>query len=214
LALSPSAATNRRIWLLVSKPEITPLLILNQLCDTTKGAALASLISDVVPTSAQQAMEKSVEMLAEKFATMEDRINTETVNKDEFADLCKGFLRVVANTNREEKLRAAANILANSLLPPGDPARSTYEELDHLMHCLDSLSIGAIAVLGAARQISLAYSSSNGAFHFPELRNKFQSDSLQKEPRRCRVWRVRSSMRVPAHSWFRTGRSHRMRPSN
>jgi hypothetical protein len=35
LALSPTAAANRRIGLLIFKPEITPLPILHQLRDTT-----------------------------------------------------------------------------------------------------------------------------------------------------------------------------------
>ena len=46
-------------------------------------------------------------------------------------------------------------ILANLLLRPGDPAKSSYEELDHLIRCIDDLSIGAIHVLGAARTIAL-----------------------------------------------------------
>jgi hypothetical protein len=141
-----------------------------------KGAAIAGFISDVIPTSAQQAIETALDSLAEKVSELETRINTKTINEEELADLFKGFQRVITNTNREEKLRAAANILANALLPPGDPSKSSYEELDHLMHCVDALSIGAIAALGAARQISLAFSSSNGAFHFPELRNKFPSN--------------------------------------
>jgi hypothetical protein len=43
LALSPTAAANRRIGLLIFKPEITPLPILHQLRDTTKDAIIKFL---------------------------------------------------------------------------------------------------------------------------------------------------------------------------
>jgi hypothetical protein len=51
-------------------------------------------------------------------------------------------------------LRAASNILANALLLPGDPNKSQFDELDHLMHCVGALSSGAIALLGACIQIA------------------------------------------------------------
>jgi hypothetical protein len=57
-------------------------------------------------------------------------------------------------THREDKLRAAANILANLLLKPGDQAKVSYEELDHLIRCVDALSTGALLVLGAIRNIT------------------------------------------------------------
>ena len=60
-------------------------------------------------------------------------------------------------THRDEKLRAAANILANLLLKPGDQAKVSYDELDHLIRCVDALSIGAITVLGAIRQVSATH---------------------------------------------------------
>jgi hypothetical protein len=68
--------------------------------------------------------------------------------------LFKSCSRIMERTHRDEKLRAAANILANLLLKQGDLAKVSYDELDHLIRCVDALSIGAITVLGAIREVS------------------------------------------------------------
>jgi hypothetical protein len=75
-------------------------------------------------------------------------------------------------THREEKLHAAANILANLLLRTGDPAKSSYEELDHLVRCVDALSIGAITVLGAARRLA-DMPGTQGRINFDQLHPQF-----------------------------------------
>jgi hypothetical protein len=112
--------------------------------------------------------------LKEKVAALGDRVDSEVVNKEEFTELLRSSMQVCARTSREEKLRAAANILANQLLCPGDEAKSPYEELDHLARCLEALSLGAIAVLGAVRQISAtAPMLTQGHIHFDPLRYKF-----------------------------------------
>ena len=77
-------------------------------------------------------------------------------NKDDFAELFSKFQDNVGKTNRVEKLSAAANILANALLKPGDESKCSFEELDHFMLCVDQLSIGAIVALGAVRAIRRA----------------------------------------------------------
>src|SRR5579863_5912580 len=97
------------------------------------GGPIASLIGDYVPTSTQSAIERSTEILAEKINNLQDRIDVNAVNKDDFSELFKSCYLVIVRTNREEKLRAAASILANILLRPGDPSKSPYEELDHLI---------------------------------------------------------------------------------
>jgi hypothetical protein len=75
-------------------------------------------------------------------------------------------------THREEKLRAAANILANLLPKPGDQAKVSYEELDHLIRCLDAFSTGAITVLGAIRNITAKHplGANVDAIQFQQLR--------------------------------------------
>src|SRR5262245_36543425 len=82
------------------------------------GGALASLIGDYIPTSRQRSVENAVKFLTEKVVGIESRIKVEAINKEDFAELFGKFEALTKKTNREEKLRAAANILANALLPP------------------------------------------------------------------------------------------------
>jgi hypothetical protein len=117
------------------------------------GGSLASLVGDYVPFSTQRSIERTVELLQERLTVLQDRIDVEAVDKDEFSELFKSCYLVAVRTHREEKLRAAAGLLANLLLKPGDPAKLSYDEIDHFVRCLDVLSIGAITVLGAAWSI-------------------------------------------------------------
>ncbi len=112
------------------------------------GGVLASLIGDYVPLSTQRSIEKSILLLREQLEKLQDRVDLETVNKDEFADLFKSSYLAIVRTTNEEKLRAAAAILANLFLKPGDSDKLPYTELDHFVRCLDQLSIGAITALG------------------------------------------------------------------
>jgi hypothetical protein len=103
----------------------------------------------------------------------------DAVDKDEFAELFKSCALVMARTHRDEKLHAAANILVNLLLKAGDPAKVSYDELDHLIRCVDALSTGAISVLGAIRQVSVTrpLGPQQEAFQFGQLREKLQMDA-------------------------------------
>jgi hypothetical protein len=137
------------------------------------GGPLASLIGDYVPTSRQRSLEKAVNLFCEKVAEIEGRIKPDAINKEEFAELFGKFEELAAKTNREEKLRAAANILANALLPPGDSNKSPFDELDHLMHCVGALSSGAIALLGASIQaIGQRRRQGDRRFTFPEVKQR------------------------------------------
>jgi hypothetical protein len=161
------------------------------------GGPLASLVSDYVPASTQRAVEHHLELLGEQLESLEGRIDVEQVDKEEFSELFKSCYLVVIRSHREEKLRAAAALLANILLRPGDANKSSYEELDHLVRCLDALSIGAISVLGAARHIAItAPSGTQGHFRFPQLSSalpQFDSSllmSLVSELRSLNLLRV------------------------
>jgi hypothetical protein len=138
------------------------------------GGAVSSLISDYVPTSRQRSLEEAVKNFSEKVAEIESRIKPDAINKKDFAELFGQFEALAAKTNREEKLRTAANILANALLPADDQNRSPFDELDHLMHCVDALSTPAITVLGASIQVVAQRGgrSGNMRFQFAELRQK------------------------------------------
>jgi len=135
------------------------------------GGAIASLLSDYLPSSSQRNMARSVELLQDKLADLGDRIDVHAVNKDEFAELFRSCSAVFSRTHHEEKLRAAANLLANLLLAPDDPKKSSYQELDHLVRCVDALSIGAITTLGAAKHVALKnpLGGQQGHFNFEQL---------------------------------------------
>ena len=133
------------------------------------GGPLANLIGDYVPNSTQRAAVRTMELLAEKLSSLEDRIDVQQVDKEEFSELFKSCSLVVIRSHREEKLRVAAALLANLLLRPSDAKKSPYEELDHLVRCLETLSVGAIAVLGASRHITAAQAN----FNLDPLRNLF-----------------------------------------
>lgn len=142
------------------------------------GGALASLIGDYMPTYRERTTEKSLMFLNDQLRLLEGRIDIEAVNKDEFSELFNSCYLIIARTHHEEKLRAAAALLANLLLRPGDPAKVPYEELDHLVRCLDALSIGAIAVLGATRQLTTSHPSSQTM----RIRIEFSQLRQQKFP--------------------------------
>jgi hypothetical protein len=135
------------------------------------GGAISSLLSDYVPSSTQRNMERSVELFGDRLATLAERIDATAVNKDEFSELFRSCSSIFARTHQEEKLRAAANLLANLLLRPCDSAKVSYQELDHLIRCVDALSIGAITTLGAAKHIALSnpLGGQKGHFNFDQL---------------------------------------------
>jgi len=112
---------------------------------------LASLIDDYVPKSTERAVWQALEFLNEKLGRLKERIRQEP-DPDEFSDMFKSFMVVAQRSTRKEKLRAAAGILANALLKPGDKQKLPYTELDHFARVVESLSAGAIAVLGVVRK--------------------------------------------------------------
>jgi hypothetical protein len=108
---------------------------------------------------------------------------------------------VATRTYREEKLRTAANILANLMHRSGDSEKSSYEELDHLVRCLDTLSSGAISVLGAIRHF---VSRAPNSIHLPQLRGALSTIdppllmSLVRELRGLNLVRVQDgAIRLP-----------------
>lgn len=171
------------------------------------GGSIASLIDDYVPSSTERSIERAIELLGEQLTSLEGRIDVNAVNKEDFSELFKSCYLVIVRNNREEKLHAAAALLANLLLRPDDPGKVSYEELDHLVRCLDALSIGAISVLGAARRIATsAPSGSQEHFHFTQLRSSFPQFnssllmSLVSELRSLNLLRVQEgSVRMPDH---------------
>ena len=117
------------------------------------GGSIASLISDYVPTATQRSVDKAMTMLRDELENLGDRIDTETIDKDEFSELFKSSYLAIVRTHQEDKLRAAVNIIANVLLRDGDAEKLPYAELDHFSRCLDYLSGGALKTLAHVRKI-------------------------------------------------------------
>ena len=113
------------------------------------GGAIASLVGDYVPTSTERSINRALELLRERLEEFEQRIDVEAVDKDDFAELFKSCYLSIVRTHRDSKLKAATAIIANLLLKEGDPDKLTYTELDHFSRCVETLSSGAIEVLGS-----------------------------------------------------------------
>jgi hypothetical protein len=114
------------------------------------GSVLIELFGDAVPSAHDRANQIANDLLRERVTALGERIDAEYVKTDEFVDLCKTCMFVVERTQHEEKLRGAANILANAVSRQGSEGKLTYAELDHFARCLESLSLEAIHVLREA----------------------------------------------------------------
>lgn len=142
------------------------------------GGPIASLIGDYVPTATQRSIERAFEFLSARLTELEGRLDVAAVDKDEFAELFKSSYLSIIRSHNDGKLKAATAILANLLLKEGDPDKLSYTELDHFSRCVESLSSGAVQVLGAvAREASSGgHSASNELvfrMNFGELNDQF-----------------------------------------
>jgi hypothetical protein len=142
------------------------------------GGPLAALL-EFVPTARDRNIIKAIEFLREQITSLETRIDTASINKEEFAELFASFTQVAVRTHHDEKLHASANILSALLLQEGDPAKVPYDELDHLIRCVDALSIGAISALGAIRKVSATHplGPQQEAIQFGQLRTEMTIDA-------------------------------------
>lgn len=137
------------------------------------GGVVASLISDYIPTATQRTVEKMLNDVGERLTALGDRIDANTVNKDEFAELFKSVYLVVMRTHNEAKLKGAANLIVNILLRLSDAEKLSYTELDHYARCLDQLSAGAIQVL--AHAVALAEQREPGRLSERSVRINFEN---------------------------------------
>lgn len=114
------------------------------------GGPIVSLISDYVQNATERSIQLAVDELRALLIALETRVDPESVNKEEFAELFKSCYLMIVRTHQHEKRTAAVRLIANILLREGDPEKLSYTELDHFVHCLDSLSIGAVTTLAHA----------------------------------------------------------------
>lgn len=111
------------------------------------GGPIASLIGDYIPTATERSIQEALRLLGARIVELEDRIDVESMNKDQFSELFKSNYYIIVRTHQKEKLQCAVNLIANILLKDGDPDKLSYTELDHFTRCLESLSSGAVEVL-------------------------------------------------------------------
>jgi len=62
------------------------------------GGAIASLTSDYVPLSTQKSIERATELLRSHLTRLEERLDAEAVDKDEFAELFKSCYHAIIRT--------------------------------------------------------------------------------------------------------------------
>ena len=142
------------------------------------GGPLASLANDYIPSHTERSRDRAIVLLDERLEALGERLDAEAVDRDDFAELAKTCYLTIVRSHREEKLKAATGILANLLLREGDPDKLKYTELDHFARCVETLSSGAIEVLGSVAHVTHAEGRRNMAFgdlfcrlpqHSPEL---------------------------------------------
>ena len=117
------------------------------------GGAIASLIGDYVPKATDRSIGMAIEELIQRIGSLESRIDPRSVDREEFSELFKSCYLVIIRTHQQRKRSAAVRLIANILLRDGDSDKLTYTELDHFVHCLDTLSIGAVEALAHAVEI-------------------------------------------------------------
>lgn len=146
------------------------------------GGTLASLLGDALQAHTDKTFRRTIALLEQRLEMLEQRIDLGTIDRDELAELFKSCYQTILRTHQEEKLRVAAALLVNILLREGDPDRMAYSEVDHLVRCLDGLSIGAIRALGAAVDLAaprdLAHPDNDPfRFNFKDLQLKLKEPS-------------------------------------
>ena len=85
------------------------------------GGAIASLIGDYVPSATERSIVLAIEELEQYVRSLGDRVNPDTVNKEQFSELFKSCYLVIIRTHQQEKRSAAVRLIANILLQEGDP---------------------------------------------------------------------------------------------
>lgn len=116
------------------------------------GGPIASLLNDYIPSATERSIQRALEHFCNRVEELGERVDIDAVNKDDFAELFKSCYLSIMRSHRENKLKAATGILANLLLREDDPDKLTYTELDHYARCVETLSSGAVEVLGVVVQ--------------------------------------------------------------
>jgi hypothetical protein len=105
--------------------------------------ALASLITDYIPTQRQKRVEEFTTQLAQDLDRLKTTVNSEYVLSDDFAFLFEKSFRAVAENPQKEKLDAFRAILLNSVLAKTMPE----EEKEYFLSLAMSLTTLHLRVL-------------------------------------------------------------------
>ena len=141
-------------------------------------------MNDYIPTATEKTRDRAIKFLRTRLEELGQRIDAEAVNKDDFAELFKSCYLSIVRSHRDEKLKAATGILANFLLREGDTDKLSYTELDHYARCVETLSSGAVEVLGMVVRIAhsgsrlfeeskLDWTINSYEMNFGDLRTRF-----------------------------------------
>lgn len=107
------------------------------------GGAIASLISDYIPSSRAKRLEEFARSLAEDLDRLGSRIREEYLLTDDFAFMFEKCFRGAAENPQREKIEAFRGILVNAAIR----ADLTEEEKEYFLNLANSLSVLHIRIL-------------------------------------------------------------------
>ncbi len=148
------------------------------------GNAIASLIDDYIPSETERVVRRTVGELRDRIRRLEDRIDVQQVDKDEFSELFKSCYLQIVRTHHQARLEAIVGIMVNLLLKGDDRDKLSFTELDHFSRCLDSLSLGAIHILALIASLDDQWGGREGGdrmsfSHTAELAPEFDESLLR-----------------------------------
>src|SRR6266566_1148850 len=78
------------------------------------GDPIASLIGDYIPTSTQRSIEQAIEELRRQLSELENRVDPEAVDREQFAELFKSCYLVLVRTHQAKTRKAAVRLIVNA----------------------------------------------------------------------------------------------------
>ena len=87
------------------------------LCAAPFTGAIASLMTDYIPTARAKRLEQFAETIANDLYRLRDRVVEEYLHTDDFAYMFEKCFRAAAENPQQEKLEAFRGILVNSAIP-------------------------------------------------------------------------------------------------
>ena len=105
--------------------------------------AIASLMTDYIPTTKAKRLEEFAEQVAKDLYNLRDSVNAKYLQTDDFAFMFEQSFRAVAEHPQKEKLKAFRGILVNSATAKG----YTEEEKEYFLNLAMNLSTLHIRIL-------------------------------------------------------------------